>query len=461
MGCTSSFTLADQRSFHGKYTLGEKLGQGGFGQVRAARLRGRRLSEGGQLAGDCAVKILSISQKTKGRRRIPKTDPLLRQRAQREAAAWTLAAGSEYCVRLHESFNDKYFYYIVMDKCRCSVLDDLERVTNSSEVGIARVFREMLLSLSYLHDKRLVHRDVKLNNFLFGGADGNTVKLCDFGLAVVLPQADAKLAGVCGTAPYKAPEMLEGCGYLQTVDVWSLGVAAYLILFGDFPYLPGSEDSGFEETILRGTPAPEFRREGECQAPSEDAAGFVRALLERSAGARCFAEQALQHPFVLDQPPGDVGVDTEEVCSLKLTIGRARQRTLDLNAFTDPTKQRSVDEILATLQGVRSVASSKSLTRHNARHFSFDFAGARTHDKRCDSDDEKTCPRRLSKGSTHDGSLSLPAFAFCEGLEDQTQSTDAEDFSDDALEELEETHSARSPASETPSWMDMPHVIGS
>lgn len=465
MGCTSSSLLVSAPSFHGKYNLGKKLGQGGFGQVRVAHPRNKQRAKEEQLADVCAVKIIPVTKKAKGRRRLPKTDSLLKSRAVKEASVWTLASGSKHIVQLHEVFHDTCFCYMVMERCRCSVLDDMERVTKSSEVGIARVFREMLVSIAHLHDKGLVHRDVKLNNFLFGGDDGNSVKLCDFGLTTSLVEGKL-LTGVCGTAPYKAPEMLQECGYSQSVDVWSLGVAAYLLLFGEFPYFP-SLGEDFEEVIFRGTPAPAFRREDDCQAASEQAVSFVRALLERSVGDRCTAGEALKLPFVLEQLEDDDFATSKEMSTLKLTIGKARQRTLELNTLiTDPTEQRNVDDVLARLQGLHSPDNRNNYARKNARHFSFDGTGPSTK-KNYLFDSEITalpdCCHRLHKGSTHDGSLTLSPSLFnaWHDADEESKSTDAEDM-DEELDEFEEDiASPHTPDSEMSTWMDMPHVIAS
>lgn len=322
-----------------------------------------------------------------------------------------------------------------------------------SEVDISRVFRDMLLGISYCHEKGLVHRDIKPANFLLGGPEGDKVKLCDFGLSVKIPQTGV-LTGVCGTAPYVAPEMLQVPGYLNSVDVWSLGVTAYLILFGDFPYLP-RERERFEDAILSGRPEPNFQRGGCVHQPSQNAVSFVRELLTRDVRQRRTAEMALQLPFIQEQGNGSTDVEKcESSTSLKQTIGKARQRTQEIDVPVDPTRQRAIDEIMELLRRTRSeskvrrTATDKSMVRHFS--FSDSFAGP-IGDL---GDTDEVASQRLSKSSTHCGSMSLNTADFWDDLD--LPSTSSGNSSQSKLGQIE---------GETPdnlseySWSELPNAI--
>merc|ERR1719428_1666918 len=96
--------------------------------------------------------------------------------------------------------------------------------------------QQMFLAVSEVHALKMLHRDVKPDNFLVG--PGATVKLCDFGFARRFPSGPACVRGVFGTAPFMSPEMIMGLEYGAPTDVWSLGVVLYVLLCGEFPYMP-------------------------------------------------------------------------------------------------------------------------------------------------------------------------------------------------------------------------------
>merc|ERR1719230_1377984 len=94
---------------------------------------------------------------------------------------------------------------------------------------------DLIVALKYLHRHKVIHRDLKLGN-LFLDADVR-LKVGDFGLAAQLEHDGEKKRTVCGTPNYIAPEILEGkSGHSYEVDIWSLGVIVYAVLFGRPPF---------------------------------------------------------------------------------------------------------------------------------------------------------------------------------------------------------------------------------
>ena len=85
-----------------------------------------------------------------------------------------------------------------------------------------------------LHSKGIAHRDIKLENILLDL--NNIVKICDFVVGKIT-QKGQKLLDQCGTPVYMAPEIVQGDGYEGfPVDVWSAGVALYIMLSGNIPF---------------------------------------------------------------------------------------------------------------------------------------------------------------------------------------------------------------------------------
>lgn len=300
MGCAGSASTAadvcsEQDCFHGKYKLGDKLGEGNFGQVRVAKLRTSKAVR--------AAKIMCLSGS--GSESGSDVDKRRLDEAKAEAEMMQLLGGHQHCVQLFETFTEGSWFYIVMEKCEVSLVDCPDKMDVATEEYVFRLFRDMLLGIAHLHEVNLVHCDIKPNNFLLGGVHGQTVKLADFGMTCKVPKR-GYLTNHCGTAPYMSPEMVARKAYDFRTDVWSMGVTAYVLLYGDFPYLPQKMNpQAMKEQILRGVPEPLFTpTPSSASTPSDSTQTFVRTLMIREQQERCTAAKALRLPYLcLDAPP--------------------------------------------------------------------------------------------------------------------------------------------------------------
>lgn len=125
--------------------------------------------------------------------------------------------------------------WIIMEYCAGGSLRTLLRPGKIDEKYIGVIMRELLVALVNIHKDNVIHRDIKAANVLITN-DGK-VKLCDFGIAAKLTQADIKRHTMAGTPYWMAPEVImEGVYYDTKVDIWSLGITAYEIATGNPPY---------------------------------------------------------------------------------------------------------------------------------------------------------------------------------------------------------------------------------
>lgn len=101
--------------------------------------------------------------------------------------------------------------------------------------------RDMLSAVNYLHENGIVHRDLKLENFLFEDHNSNSpLILIDFGLSKHISPGE-RLTQKVGSCYYTAPEVLNG-NYDHKCDVWSLGVLCYMLLSGSPPFFGKTVD---------------------------------------------------------------------------------------------------------------------------------------------------------------------------------------------------------------------------
>eukprot|EP00928_Gymnodinium_smaydae_P096996 TRINITY_DN8681_c0_g6_i1.p1 TRINITY_DN8681_c0_g6~~TRINITY_DN8681_c0_g6_i1.p1 ORF type:complete len:299 (-),score=42.10 TRINITY_DN8681_c0_g6_i1:74-970(-) len=274
MGCTCG---TKRQTLSTKYIVGATMGRGSFGEVRKARKRD-------------SMEMLAIKLIRVGGKKDESKDRTL-DHVKNEALLMSRVQDHPNCVKMLEFAHEHLTFYIVMELCAKSLMQDLKNKPLLVDSSFARILKQMLAAISHCHSRRVVHRDVKPENFLYGRERHKTLKLCDFGLASAIPE-EGYLTRVCGTAPYMAPEMVCHEPYEASVDVWSVGVVSYLLTFRQFPYVPlKAGDEEMKAVIREGTPEPFF---------TEDKRGaFLRTLLERSHQDRCSALEALQAHFLI------------------------------------------------------------------------------------------------------------------------------------------------------------------
>lgn len=127
---------------------------------------------------------------------------------------------------------------IAMEYCAGGSLDAIYKRVRSlggrtGEKVLGKVAEGVLKGLTYLHDNRIIHRDIKPGNILL--SKSGTVKLCDFGVSGDTgTKGDANT--FIGTSYYMAPERITGQSYTITSDVWSLGVSLLEVAQHRFPF---------------------------------------------------------------------------------------------------------------------------------------------------------------------------------------------------------------------------------
>jgi len=103
-----------------------------------------------------------------------------------------------------------------------------------TEPEVRSYMMQLAIGLKYIHEKNIVHRDLKLGNLFLGG--DMQLKIGDFGLSERINYEGELLNSLSGTPNYIAPEILTKEGHSFGVDVWAVGVIAYTLLFGVPPF---------------------------------------------------------------------------------------------------------------------------------------------------------------------------------------------------------------------------------
>ncbi|XP_019469115.2 hormonally up-regulated neu tumor-associated kinase-like [Meleagris gallopavo] len=205
----------------GTYLVGRMINKGSFAKV----MEGLHIPTGEKVA----IKVID--------KRKAKQDSYMVKNMKREPRIHQMIKHPNV-VQLYETLETGNSYYMVMELCLGG--DLLDRICDKQRLAereVRRYTRQILSAVGYLHCHGIVHRDLKIENFLLD--ENNNIKIVDFGLSNT-----AKFEGLsqellhtqCGSPAYAAPELLAHRKYGPKVDVWSIGVSMFAMLTGTLPF---------------------------------------------------------------------------------------------------------------------------------------------------------------------------------------------------------------------------------
>ena len=195
----------------------------------------------------------------------------------------------ENIIRLYNVYEDDDNFNFIMEYAKYGNLYELlslpENQKGLDEQRAFDYFIQVVNAVYYLHLNSIIHRDIKPENILIGSK--GLLKLCDFGWAKELNLENRST--FCGTMEYMAPEIV-GCGnYDYSVDIWSLGILLYELLFGHSPFKAQSM-----KDVMLNIKNHDLAYDKSISAECKD---LIRKLLNVNPQKRLKIRDILQHPF--------------------------------------------------------------------------------------------------------------------------------------------------------------------
>ena len=197
----------------------------------------------------------------------------------------------ENIIKLYNFNEDNENINIIMEYAPNGNLYDLitKEKTGFSEYKAFEYFIQVVNAVYYLQNNNIIHRDIKPENILIG--DDNKIKLCDFGWAKELTLENRST--FCGTVEYMAPEIVGSENYDYGVDIWSLGILLYELLYGHSPFKANTN-----KNVILNIKSHELNFDDTNKTVSKSCKDLIQKILNNNPQKRYKIKDILDHPFV-------------------------------------------------------------------------------------------------------------------------------------------------------------------
>jgi calcium-dependent protein kinase len=261
---------------------GHVLGTGAAGLVR--RITHKKTGV------EYAVKIIDLSKYTTEKR-------LTQLKTEVRIAAQVNHAN---IIRLEEVYQSDTHLYLVQELCTGGDLFDVLKSRKNrrlSEDESRCLIKQILAAVKYLHAHHILHRDIKLENFLL--TSSGKIKMSDFGVARYFTPGQVHRDAV-GTPYSIAPEVVRRC-HSERSDVWSVGVLTFALLSGKTPF--GGCDGGDLNLVRKNILDGNFSfNDAVWETVSSSARAFIVKVLDTDVHMRPSAKDALRHEWIKQRP---------------------------------------------------------------------------------------------------------------------------------------------------------------
>ncbi|KAL0216389.1 hypothetical protein P9112_008573 [Eukaryota sp. TZLM1-RC] len=302
------------------FALGKMLGVGGFARVY-------ELTET-KTRHKYAVKVFEKETLKKDRAREKLSSEIHIQRGLHHPNIVSLYNAFEY--------DDKV--YILLELCPGTTVHQLlQRRKKLNEYEARYIFKKILSGVVFLHSRNVIHRDLKLHNFFF--TTTYDIKIGDFGLSAQLVTESESRKTMCGTPNYMAPEIIRRAdeGHSFHVDIWSLGIILFTMLFGRPPF----ETKDLKSTYRRIT-SVDFTFP-DLPNVSEEAKSLISRILQADPQCRPSLTEIELDPWMQGWAPLSL---SSEVYTTPITPNDKNLNELERTQSPEPSNHPSVPYVL-------------------------------------------------------------------------------------------------------------------
>ena len=215
----------------------------------------------------------------------------------------------------------------------------------------------MFGALNYLRKCHIVHRDIKLENYLFSGKSKHSnLLLVDFGFSEATPKGQ-KLKKSVGTLYTMAPEVIRhNASY--PADVWAVGVVLYTLLYGQYPFGPGNST---REQMIYDIKHAQPRYPEMIASISADLRDFLDKCFKKDPSTRMTAAEALSHKWLTTSPKSMQVLSERSVLRHSSGLRDGRRRATTNPDDLESQKRESTKDIMQHMASFRRFSTLKKM----------------------------------------------------------------------------------------------------
>ncbi|CAD8199038.1 unnamed protein product [Paramecium octaurelia] len=199
---------------------------------------------------------------------------------------------NQHVVRLVQYLESANQCYIVLEYCNSGDFEQLWQSRNKKipENEAINYMKQVLAGMQALHEKNILHRDLKLANILI---HNSTLKIADLGFCKQLSDPNQKEKLSLGSLGNMAPEVVEQQPYGMAADMFSIGSMFYQLIFGQFPFTNQSQQKFLDDI---NNNKPNFRRNG--LVISQELECLLERMLMKDPNRRLKWSELYSHPLM-------------------------------------------------------------------------------------------------------------------------------------------------------------------
>ncbi|EMP31562.1 Serine/threonine-protein kinase Nek11, partial [Chelonia mydas] len=199
-------------------------------------------------------------------------------------------------VKFYASFVERESFCIITEYCEgrdldCKIQEYKEAKKIFTESQIIEWFIQLLLGVNYMHERRILHRDLKAKNIFL---KNNLLKIGDFGVSRLLMGSCDLATTFTGTPYYMSPEALKHQGYDTKSDIWSLGCILYEMCCLDHAFTGHNFLSVVLKIVEGNTPSLPDRYPNKLNT-------VLHSMLNKNPSLRPSATEILKIPYIDEQ----------------------------------------------------------------------------------------------------------------------------------------------------------------